>query len=59
MPTDLGGRRKSLSAAISIANGSVEQFGIVVDATFGEVEAGRVCGEVFRRYAKHASFWRR
>lgn len=42
MPTDLGGRRKSLSAAIAIANGSVEQFGIVVDATFGEVEAGRV-----------------
>lgn len=42
MPTDLGGRRKSLSAAIAITNGSVEQFGIVVDATFGEVEAGRV-----------------
>lgn len=35
MPTDRGGRRKSLSAAITIVNGSVEQSGIAVDAMFG------------------------
>lgn len=42
MPTNLGGRRKSLSEAITMVNGSVEQSGIAVDAVLGEVEAGRV-----------------